>query len=157
MDANLILMKNDGAQKKIPVPSSVTVIGRRHDCDLRIPLMSISKRHCQLNHRKGVFMIRDLGSRNGTILNGAAVREAVIKAGDSLRIGPLAFVLQVDGKPKNPKGPKVKPTEKKVEQAKPVGEEASEFEEFEDLDSFGSEEFTALMDDADSSDVIDFE
>jgi pSer/pThr/pTyr-binding forkhead associated (FHA) protein len=44
-------------------------------------------------------MIRDLGSRNGTYLNGKRVEEELIQAGDSIRIGPLAFMFQVEGQP----------------------------------------------------------
>jgi len=75
------------------------MIGRRHNCDLRVPLRSVSRRHCQLNHDDGLWRIRDLGSRNGTYLNGKRVDEAVINAGDSIKIGPLAFLFQIDGKP----------------------------------------------------------
>ncbi len=99
MDVKLVLLKKNGAQRVFPLPSKVTVIGRRHNCDLCIPLISVSRRHCQLNHDGGLLKIRDLGSRNGTILNGKAINEAVIKAGDRVEIGPLAFVFQIDGKP----------------------------------------------------------
>ena len=99
MDINLVLLKKNGSHKFFPLPSSVTVIGRRHSCDLCIPLMSVSRRHCQLNYDDGVLKIRDLGSRNGTYLNGKRIDEAVIQAGDSIKIGPLTFVLQIDGQP----------------------------------------------------------
>lgn len=99
MDVSLVLFKKNGSRKIFPLPSSVTVIGRRHDCDLWVPLASVSKRHCQLNCSDGVLIIRDLGSRNGTFLNGKAVDEAAIKAGDSIKVGPLVFVFQIDGQP----------------------------------------------------------
>jgi len=78
MAVNLVLLKKNGLQKNFSLPSNVTVIGRRSDCDLRIPLITISKRHCQLSFNKGVLTLRDLGSLNGTILNGKAIDEAVI-------------------------------------------------------------------------------
>jgi pSer/pThr/pTyr-binding forkhead associated (FHA) protein len=99
MDINLVLLKKNGSHKLFPLPSSVTVIGRRHSCDLCIPLMSVSRRHCQLNYDDGALKIRDLDSRNGTYLNGKRIDEAVIQAGDSVKIGPLTFVLQIDGQP----------------------------------------------------------
>ncbi len=101
MDVNLVLLKKDGSHKLFPLPSSVTVIGRRHSCDLCIPLVSVSKKHCQLNLDDGVLKIRDLGSRNGTYLNSKRIDNATIKAGDSIKIGPLTFVLQIDGQPEN--------------------------------------------------------
>lgn len=99
MNVNLVFYKKNGTHRVIPLPSSVTMIGRRRSCDLRIPLTSISRKHCQLNLNQGVWMIRDLGSRNGTYLNGKRVKEDVIQAGDSIGIGPLAFMFQVDGQP----------------------------------------------------------
>ena len=101
MDVSLVLFKKDGSRKAFLLPSSVTVIGRRSDCDLYIPLMPISRRHCQLSHNEGVLKIRDLGSRNGTYLNGKRISEAVIQAGDYIKVGPLMFVFQIDGQPEN--------------------------------------------------------
>lgn len=100
MDVSLVLFKKNGSRKAFSLPSTVTIIGRRHNCDLCIPLKSISKRHCQLNQDGGVLKIRDLGSRNGTVLNGKRIDEATVQAGDAVRIGPLAFVFQIDGQPK---------------------------------------------------------
>jgi pSer/pThr/pTyr-binding forkhead associated (FHA) protein len=100
MNVNLVLLKKNGSHKFFPLPSSVTIIGRRHSCDLCIPLISVSRKHCQLNHDDGVLKIRDLDSRNGTYLNGKRIiDEVVIKAGDSIKIGPLTFLLQIDGQP----------------------------------------------------------
>jgi len=101
MDVSLVLFKKDGSRKAFSLPSSVTVIGRRSDCDLYIPLMPISRRHCQLNYDGGVLKIRDLGSRNGTYLNGKRISEAVIQAGDYIKVGPLTFVFQIGGQPEN--------------------------------------------------------
>lgn len=99
MDVNLVLLKKNGSNKIFPLPSNVTVIGRRHICDLCIPIESVSRQHCQLSSDNGMLKIRDLDSRNGTYLNGKRIKEAVIKAGDSIKIGPLSFVLQIDGQP----------------------------------------------------------
>ncbi len=100
MDVNLILFKKNGSQKVFPLPSSITVIGRRHDCDLCIPLMPVSRRHCQLSLNNETLNIRDLGSRNGTYLNDKRIDEATIQPGDYIKIGPLTFALQINGQPK---------------------------------------------------------
>lgn len=99
MDVNLVLFKNDGSQKTFDLPGNTTVIGRRHDCDLCIPLKHVSRRHCQLNMNSENLEIRDLGSRNGTFLNGQRIEESTIKAGDYIKIGPLTFQIQIDGVP----------------------------------------------------------
>ncbi len=99
MDVNLLLVKKDGSVKTFPMPSSVTVMGRRKDCDLRIPLDSISRKHCRLTTQDNGVKIRDLNSRNGTVINGKTIEEKDITAGDKLSLGPLTFVFQLDGKP----------------------------------------------------------
>ena len=113
MHVNLVLFKKDGTQKLFPLSSNITVIGRRHDCDLRVPLTLVSRRHCKLSKNNQIINIRDLDSRNGTFLNGKRVKEASINAGDYIAIGSLTFMLQVNGKPENivpPKQIKQKPS-----------------------------------------------
>ena len=50
---------------------------------------------------KDVKQWGDLKSRNGTLVNGDPIEEAQLKAGDVLQIGPVKFIVQVDGTPKN--------------------------------------------------------
>lgn len=145
MDVNLILLKKDGVQKVFPLPSSVTVIGRRSNCDLHIPVASVSRKHCQLNRDQGVLTIRDLGSRNGTYLNGKRVEEAEVKAGDYVRVGPLTFALQIDGAPESittPSGTK-KPLK---EEAIPDDSRTTDLDMFDELDE---------LDEADELDDFD--
>lgn len=100
MDVNLVLCKKSGRSKSFPLPSSVTVVGRRQDCDLCIPLNIVSRRHCEFNLDEGTLSVRDLESRNGTYLNGTVIDdETIIKPGDKIQIGPLLFIAQIDGTP----------------------------------------------------------
>jgi pSer/pThr/pTyr-binding forkhead associated (FHA) protein len=99
VDANLVLFKKDGSTKSFPLPSSITVIGRRHDCDLCVPLMIVSRRHCQLSLNNEAVKIRDLDSKGGTYLNGNRVSEATVQA-DYTNIG-LTFLLQINGEPQD--------------------------------------------------------
>lgn len=100
MDINLVLLKNNGSHKAFPLVSGVTVLGRRHDCDLRIPLPTVSRKHCQINQNGDSLEIRDLDSKAGTFVNDKRVNgQTTLKAGDYLRIGPLRFLCQIDGKP----------------------------------------------------------
>ncbi|MCK4959272.1 MAG: FHA domain-containing protein, partial [Planctomycetes bacterium] len=73
--------------------------GRQQECDLCIPLMIVSRKHCQVNQDEGTLRVRDLGSRNGTFVNGEKIEEAGLNAGDKLRVGPIVFGVQVDGQP----------------------------------------------------------
>ena len=101
MDANLVLLAKKGENKVFPLPSAVTIVGRRKNCDLRIPLESVSRRHCQFNLEDENVKLRDLGSRNGTFLNGKRIDEQILKPGDSIRIGPVVFAMQINGEPKD--------------------------------------------------------
>jgi pSer/pThr/pTyr-binding forkhead associated (FHA) protein len=118
MHANLVLFTKNGTQRVIPLSSEITVIGRRHDCDLRIPLMPVSRRHCQLSKNNDDLKIRDLNSSSGTFLNGKKINEGTVQAGDYIMIGPLTFQLQIDGKPEKI-SPPASNVQKKVK-AKPV-------------------------------------
>jgi len=111
MDVKLVLIKNNGKHKMFSLSEGSTVLGRRHDCDLRIPLASVSRRHCQINLLHNSIKMRDLNSSNGTFVNGNSINETDIKAGDKIKIGPLNFILQVDGVPEEfsvPSKPEVK-------------------------------------------------
>lgn len=123
MAINLVLVKKSGTHKAFPLPNSVTVIGRQRTCDLRIPLGTVSKKHCKLHHFDGVLKISDLGSRNGTGLNGKQIKEAIIQAGDYISVGPVKFVCQIDGHPEKisiPAAAAKKPADKKPANAPPA-------------------------------------
>jgi len=142
MDANLVLFKKDGSQKAFSLPSDLTVIGRRHDCDLCIPLMVVSRRHCQLSQNNETVKIRDLDSKTGTFINGKRISDATVQAGDYITIGPLTFLLQIDGEPKEIKPPqpvKPKPTTKKEPKPKSPAEVPSD--SFPELEVDGDDSF----------------
>jgi hypothetical protein len=93
------MFRSDGERRSFSVTRDMTVIGRREDCDLRIPLSDVSRKHARLVRDGDTLRLEDLGSSNGTYLNGQRVQEAVLIAGDSVQIGPVVFVLQIDGQP----------------------------------------------------------
>jgi hypothetical protein len=70
------------------------LIGRDADCDVRIDDPSISKRHCRLDCNGNHFVIRDLGSTNGTFVNNEPVKRTSFDPGDVLRIGKFKFRLE---------------------------------------------------------------
>ncbi|MDH3584559.1 MAG: FHA domain-containing protein [Phycisphaerae bacterium] len=99
MDAKLVIFSEDGDRREFPLKRDVTVIGRKQDCGLRIPLSSVSREHCQVEKRGDSLFIRDLGSSNGTFYNGDRVQEVEMKAGDAVVVGPVHFTVVVDDKP----------------------------------------------------------
>ena len=66
-------------------------MGRREDCDLRLEHKSVSKIHCVLVKTDGLLMLRDLGSTNGTRVNGTRVRRAALLPNDQLSIASYKF------------------------------------------------------------------
>ena len=99
MTVNLVMFSGDGTRRQFPLIKDRVVIGRTNACDLRIPLSSVSRKHCELVLRDKIVKLRDLGSSNGTYRNGVRVQEVNLDAGDRIGIGPIAFTLEVDGVP----------------------------------------------------------
>jgi len=62
-------------------------LGRSSSCDLVLPDDTISRRHAEIALRGGVCVIRDLGSANGTWVNGRSVERTRLRRGDELRLG----------------------------------------------------------------------
>ena len=139
MEANLILLKTNGTTKTFPLPGSVTVVGRQQQCDLCIPLMVVSRKHCEINHDGGVLRVRDLGSRNGTLVNGKKVADAVLNSGDTLHIGPVSFAIQLDGVPAEPIGlaSSSSPSTGSSEPEYHPGDGIGDLTEIDDLDAVG--------------------
>ncbi len=100
MNAKLVIFNRKGHKKEISLKSGTSTIGRRPDCDVRIPLSIVSRKHCRFTINEQELTIQDLGSANGTYVNSAMVTEAKIKAGDIVKVGPMKFVVQIDGHPK---------------------------------------------------------
>jgi len=140
MDINLVLFKKNGSHKAFPLTSDVTVIGRRHECDLYVPLPTVSRKHCQLSVNDQTLEIRDLNSTCGTFVNGRKVDgQTTLKAGDYIRIGPLTFLCQVNGKPEKitpPKKPAQPASMPQKKAAKPANDEEDSFGDLDASDSF---------------------
>lgn len=80
------------------------LIGRHPECDVRLELPAISRRHCLVALAYDRITIRDLGSRHGLLLNGQPCEEALLSPGDELAIGPLLYRFE-DDPPDPPKPP----------------------------------------------------
>src|SRR4051812_5963560 len=99
MGVVMVMFRADGQRRSFSVTRDMTVIGRREDCDLRIPLSDVSRKHCRMILDGETIKVEDLGSSNGTYRNGERIQQAELSAGDTLQVGPVVFVLQVDGFP----------------------------------------------------------
>ena len=75
----------------IEISRDLTLVGRKEDCDLRLNHKSVSKLHCVLVKTDGLLILRDLGSTNGTRVNGLRVRRAALLPNDQLSIARFRF------------------------------------------------------------------
>ena len=99
MNVVLAMFKSDGSRRDFPVKKGRVILGRARGCDLRIPLSSVSRQHCEIRLEDDRLLLRDLGSSNGTFCNHSRVQETALKAGDEITVGPVAFRVIIDGKP----------------------------------------------------------
>lgn len=82
--------------KNFPVFGTMTV-GRMGDCEIAIPSEEISRRHVRVQSLPEGLMVEDLGSSNGTFINGERVHKGILKPGDELRLDTLRFLLVTPG------------------------------------------------------------
>jgi pSer/pThr/pTyr-binding forkhead associated (FHA) protein len=93
MPARLVpLSDTDGAP--VPLQRPVILIGRHSECDVRLDLPQVSRRHCCIALAYDRLIIRDLGSHNGIWVNGERVDEARLLHGDEIAIGPTIYQVQ---------------------------------------------------------------
>jgi predicted component of type VI protein secretion system len=78
----------------IPLAREPIMVGRHPHCDVRLPSIRVSRRHCCLTAVDGVVIVRDLGSTNGTSINGQRVESGRLRPGDELAIANLRYRLE---------------------------------------------------------------
>jgi phosphoserine phosphatase RsbU/P len=86
-----------GLLQRVPLGGRTT-IGRAEDSDIRLPDRSLSRRHAQILQRRDGCYLVDLGSTNGTYLNGARVpQESPLQDGDVITLGEVVIVYHASG------------------------------------------------------------
>ncbi len=97
----LVVKKNGKRIKVVEVHTPTTRIGRAHGNEIRIPSAQVSRQHCRLQMKKGLVMVEDLESVNGTFLNeNLLTGMAVVRPGDLLSVGPVTFIVEYQLTPK---------------------------------------------------------
>jgi predicted component of type VI protein secretion system len=97
------LLPLDGGSP-IDITKDLLVVGRKEDCDLRLEHKSVSKLHCVIVKTDGMLFLRDLGSTNGTRVNGTRVRRAGLLPNDQVCIAHFKFRVHL-GPEDNPVKP----------------------------------------------------
>ncbi len=83
-----------GEARRVTIEKFPFRMGRAETADLRIDSPEVSREHAEIVERNGVWLVRDLGSTNGTHVNGKAVKEGLLSDGDILKIAEteLTFI-----------------------------------------------------------------
>lgn len=120
--AHIVFTLEDGTEIETELDSDVITIGRHSDSIVELPSASVSSHHATIKRRKDSFYVQDLGTTNGTKLNGVEVEEAKLEDGDQLCFGDIPAVVHLK-----------EASEKKeaVIAAAPVKRETGEVEEHE--------------------------
>lgn len=89
---NARLIPTDGGEP-IPLIRPTITLGRRQSCDICLAFPNVSALHCELTFNNGHWMIRDLGSTNGTKVNGTRVQKKVLRPKDIITIGKRKYTI----------------------------------------------------------------
>ncbi|MFK3982649.1 FhaA domain-containing protein [Micromonospora sp. NPDC050397] len=92
---NVRLVSGDG--RSYPLQMGSTVIGRGDQANLRLPDVGISRRHARLDFDGAQVVLTDLGSTNGTMVNGQRVSAVALNPGDMVQLGTTTLTFRVDG------------------------------------------------------------
>ena len=87
------LVSADG-DPPVDLVKDLSVVGRADGCDVRLPHKIVSKLHCVIVKTDGLLLLRDLGSTNGTRVNGQKVRRAALLPNDELAFGSRRYQVK---------------------------------------------------------------
>ena len=93
MRPRLLVLSGPLKDSTIPLPEDEITIGRDPSNGVAVTDPSVSRRHCTVRWQEGRFQLRDLESRNGTLVNGTAVQEHWLQHGDEIAAGDSCFLF----------------------------------------------------------------
>ena len=96
MRPRLLVLSGPLKDLVIPLSESEVTIGREASNGIAITDPSVSRKHCLVSWHDGKFRLRDLDSRNGTLVNGAGVEEQWLKHGDEIAAGDSSFLFLLE-------------------------------------------------------------
>ena len=104
--ATLVETRGDGRRRAIEVDGRQLTIGRATDNGLVLTDGRASRHHARIDNRRGSLVLVDLGSTNGTLVNGRPIGEIALGEGDRIRIGDTFLVVETlePGGPGSPRG-----------------------------------------------------
>lgn len=94
--AQLIVVQGDQIGHRFELTTDNTLLGREASCQVCIRDTEISRRHLEIKKVGNQFKLIDLGSSNGTLVNGIAIRETWLRRGDRIQVGQTVMLFQID-------------------------------------------------------------
>ncbi len=95
-EAKLIVVKAEGLEGEIVLEEDETVIGRDEESDIPVADSRLSRKHCKIALQEDHYVITDLGSSNGTFVNGIKISEKTLENGDQIQVGSNIFQFQFE-------------------------------------------------------------
>jgi len=93
-NATLVMRTPQGPGQRYPLNREVIHIGRHRSNDIVTREERISRFHAEIRFERGQFVLYDLGSLNGVLINGVLTRQAILNPGDVIGIGSYSFVFE---------------------------------------------------------------
>lgn len=133
MKVQLVVVRGKPEGKVIPLAGPKFKIGRGETCHLRPNSEQVSREHAEFEIGSNSVLVRDLGSRNGTLVNGKALTTEAcsLKDRDLVQVGPLTFAVSILDAPSSPQ-----PTPKPAAAAQPKPKSSPEDVSTDDIDSW---------------------
>lgn len=103
--ASLLTVKGPNPGRRYPLDGAATIVGRQPDAGVYLESLAVSRQHARLTSERGSYFVEDLGSSNGTYVNGHRIAGRVqVTDRDSIQIGPyeLSLTLDPDSTPSDP-------------------------------------------------------
>jgi hypothetical protein len=89
----LVVVRGPNAGSRFLLDRDVTTIGRHPDADIFLDDVTVSRRHAELHHTDDGVLVRDLGSLNGSYVNGERVEERLLVTSEELQIGRFKLLF----------------------------------------------------------------
>jgi pSer/pThr/pTyr-binding forkhead associated (FHA) protein len=93
----LVVKRGPNAGSRFNLTGDVTTAGRHPDSDIFLDDITVSRRHAEIAHEGAGYLVRDVGSLNGTYLNRDRIEEAELQNGDEVQIGKFKLVFLAAG------------------------------------------------------------
>jgi pSer/pThr/pTyr-binding forkhead associated (FHA) protein len=90
--ALLVVKRGPNAGSRFLLDKDVTTVGRHPESDIFLDDVTVSRRHAEFHRDGNGFLVRDVGSLNGTYLNRERIEEAPLTGGDEVQIGKFRLV-----------------------------------------------------------------